>query len=363
MGGTDGFTTAVCEDVQYHRPYDVATGRVDVVISIGHEVVTPIQQWYRHSQMSVEFHGERVYQRRGIEHDAMTAWVESSDRFGFRACAEVDENFWHNGVQTSQHLDLSYFAAPRERLWSTGRSKAQSGNIGIMTPTWHAEGAACKIVNYNTPYEGAPIVLGSVQQQAHGNTASVAHWIENVNNVYFRVCFEAFGKYNNSNWQGSADQHSKLAKFSSFNFTWLAFELPEEQTSSSGTLKAAGTARAENDWLPYEHDIHPSDTSIRATSTRITCQRVWYNKTFISEPTVLVTANHKGVTNQDWGTNTSRPYLVTYVDQLYLDSFRVCSVMVGQTPTDGLLRWDWAAFGELVPAGAGAAAAEPELDS
>jgi hypothetical protein len=365
MGGAAGFSGALqCEDVAFSLPFGERLGAVDVVITIAHHVEAPIQQWHEDSHVSISLHGQHIYRRHGVEHDATTAWVESVSNNGFRVCAEADDMFWHSDVPKSHHIDLDYYAVQSAGLWDG----AQTGKVGVMTPHWHEHGAACKIVYYPTTFQVSPLVVGSVEQHSGARKASITHWVENVNSAFFRVCFEAIGDYNNPAAANST-LHTAATNFSSFNFAWMAFDDPNDPLASGadsddGSLPAAGSTKATDAWLPYHHGLA---TAASASNPHITCQKIEYGKQFKETPTVLATANHKvcpltspspcdkpnafvsfqHFENQVWLETTSRPFIITFVDELYLDAFRVCSVAVGDVPTDDLLKWDWAAFGEL----------------
>jgi hypothetical protein len=289
MGGAAGFDGSLrCEDVTFKMPFGKRLGEVDVIITVAHIVEAPIAQWHKDSHISTSLGHEHIYQRHGVEHDAITAWVESVSTTGFRVCAEADEDFLHVSEQIkTHHVDLNYYAVQSEGLWEG----AQTGKLGVMTPEWHTHGAACKIVYYPTSFEVSPLVVGSVEQASGGHQASIAHWIENVNSAFFRVCFEAVGEYNNP---ANADplHHTAATNYSSFNFAWMAFDDPNgaPEASSDGSLAAAGSTKATDTWLPYQHIFAPQE---KATNPHITCQKIGYGKQFKETPTVLVTANHK----------------------------------------------------------------------
>jgi hypothetical protein len=253
-------------------------------------------------------------------------WVQSSSNVGFTACC-----------QSPMHakLRLQYFAF-QMNAQAGPWSDSDSQSTWISPPAIRTD-VHCQNIYFRHQFNSKPYVIGSVTRRRaafnHNVEGALQFWVENIEESQFSVCFQA-------------QPGARSTVYDSLYFNWIAFDHRNPllwYRPSELPYSAAGRVAAGHKW------VETSGFGLyNATVYRI-CKVVPFGRVFNVKPNVLVTSNRASSSRIDSGQKTASS---TYVDAVYYNSFRVCSVQA-QRPgkSDQLalrLQWDWVVFGSDV---------------
>jgi len=399
FGGLVGFLSHRCENVVFPAAYDPSKGDMNVVVTVAHSNDVWTHQAIGHH-----------------EHDPAVAWVESSSHLGFTVCARADEEYWHkvwnNTKSRHEHfVDVDYYAwqgvqAGTEEDISAYRpfGGAQSGSTEMILPGLQAGESKCDTVPFGNKFrtlrlndgDPSPLVFGSIDRKYQKQDIStvdrvaVTHWLDEVTDDHFKVCFRAFSEehevplnikggvppeaikclkmtctarettpdralitvsssalephrqhkcaYDESDqacqcmcWDPISED--ELPAPQPLFFSWMAFQ-PTIYGRYDAPYRASGRYTAKAEWATYESIVHQD--------AHVMCDMVTIAATVPERPIVLASASTKDISNH------VQHGLMTWIDNIHLNQFKVCTVLsaaqfVGSIE-DVEVIWDWVAF-------------------
>jgi len=300
-----GFKGVQCTDMKFKTPFNPAKGAVNVVHSITH--MSPTPKW---------------------EHDAPISWIEKTTSTGFQVCARESKNYWHSFDQHDGKLHIDFYATQKNTPWKGAELKSIAVKSGIQ----NKGKTFCKTIKFARKFSNTPFVVGGIDHRARlqgrkgfVNHDAMTHWIENINQKEFKVCFREAGFYD--------DYHLD------FNFNYLAFQHANPQLWFGNQKHYSGAGRVPaGKW-----NLYPKKR-VNGKSVYLNCKDVKFATPYQVPPTILVTANHQNDYNLDMaGVHDA---LMTYVDDVYKTHFKVCTAELKMF--DGIhkdnVNFDWVAF-------------------
>jgi hypothetical protein len=321
-----GYNTLKCEDVAFPHSFDPAKGPVRVLTTVAHSQHT----W--------------------IGHDPSVMWVEHASATSFRVCGyhqNIYERQWEHG---NHNFNVEYFAWQGDNRAGRGRtpwSGAQSGAARVRKGGWAAHSAdasqTCQRVKFGKPFGRVPMVVGTIDYASNSNAAAqrrhaTAHWIENIDEAQFMVCFRS--------------AHGDSVP-DAMAFNWLAFEHKNPALWFKQQEQPYSVAGRTAGWKTWSAYSHARSASMDGKSVFLNCKVVPFGREFPVMPTVLVTANHVDKRALDWGVRPglqrSHASIATYIDEIGTKSFKVCtaeSATSAELLYDSGIQWDWLVVGD-----------------
>ena len=223
-----------------------------------------------------------------------------------------------------------------------GDSRISKGTCAASADWKKGAVVATQVSDDHKPFGRVPMVVGTIDYASNSNAAAqhrhaTAHWIENIDEAQFMVCFRS----------AHGDSVPDVMAFN-----WLAFEHknPAFWFKQGQPYSVAGRTAGWKTWSAYSH---ARSASMDGKSVFLNCKVVPFGREFPAIPTVLVTANHVDKSALDWGVRPglqrSHAAIATYIDEIGTKSFKVCtaeSATSAELLYDSGIQWDWLVVGD-----------------
>jgi len=295
---------------------------------------------------------------RGLKQfDPLMVWVQGVTYQYFKVCVHASDELWRTYSDPHEHkhfIDIQYYAWQGQRKGNETLMRyeytqppfdgAHSAKTKLM-PNWAEKkmgkdgltahlarstaylfpriGVYCQNITFDKELDEIPLVVGVPDYElAHVESpqCAIESWIGGITTKEFEVCI-----YLSEKKKAPTDIY----------YSWLAVEHKNPKYTT--------------DHMPYLAAGHEKNAGWRFDDAGdeedmwISCREISYGRTYVIAPEVVVTANHQEV-GENAEPGQHRMPVVSYVTDITLSEFRVCSRVWGEKPGDKDLHWDWIAF-------------------
>merc|ERR1712070_528493 len=239
---------------------------------------------------------------------------------------------------------------------------AQSGKaiIDQLPVSANSKNHQCQTVKFEVKFDDVPLVLGNLDQNLLGNMKvdqdAGEVWLTSINQEGFDICMKK-GDLIVENYNWMAMEHSKERQFSALDANYLEKENAERgetgedhsgknmfRSQNPNMWAAAGRDVAAKEWLTYPSLSWRQGTSHKSINAR--CREIPYNTDdqhpYVFNPipsAILVSGHYRN------GADYADEPIITYVDEIHEDRFKVCVTKDNLSPSDLKdVAFDWVAF-------------------